>query len=443
MLPDYVVVDPKLDYLSHGETVRMQEARLIAQAHHCYDYTGFWRKKFDDDGIKPDDIRSLNDLKRIPFCTKEELQKNQIENPPYGSYLGVHPSMLTEYAMTSGTTGRPMVRVLSKRDWRYNVQIALRDPYLHPGDVAVFIGPTDSLFGPRSLSDRVTAMGALAVKASRLSSEDKVRLIDSLKPRIVFGTPSFLLYLSELAKQMGAGIHGSVELISAFGEPGASIPATKRRLIDEWGAKQIIDAYGMTEVVGMGSICSGSGQIHCPNDFVITEIIDPDTGENLGPNQRGELVFTNIFGDSQPLLRYKTRDIARLAEFGPCPACGKTSTRIVQGIEGRIDNMIWYKGINIFPSAVESVVRSFHELSNEFEILLEKKGERQTITIKVEVKDAIEIQNHGRIKDQLSERLLDALEGVNATIEILKEGTLPKTTHKAQRVRDLRGDPGE
>jgi len=440
MLPDYNVIDPKLDRLSKEETVRLQGDRLIAQVHHCYENAPFWRNKFNKAGIIPSDIKGLKDLHKIPFCEKKELQRDQEKNPPFGSYLAVHRSKLIEYTITSGTTGRAIVRVLSKRDWEYNVQIALRDPYLHPGDVAVFVGPTDSLFGPRSLTDRVAAMGALAVKASRYSSEDKVRLIHTLKPTIVFGTPSFLLYLADLAKQMAMSFAETegVKTLSVFGEPGASIAATKERLANEWGAKAIIDAYGITEVVGMGSICSGSGQIHCPNDFVIVEVIEPETGAVLGPGQQGELVFTNIFGETQPLLRYKTRDMGTLCEFGPCPVCGKTSTRIAYGIEGRIDDMIWYKGINIFPSAIEAVVREFRGLSNEYEIVLDQVGEAQSLTVRAEAAREVSEDEYEKLSKQVATKLLEALEGIHASVEILPEGTLPKTTHKAKRIRDNR-----
>jgi phenylacetate-CoA ligase len=440
MLPNYNVIDPKIDFLSQDEVMNLQEKRLIDQVHHCYKNTFFWRKKFENAGITPSDIKTFDDLSKIPFSEKEELQKDQQENPPFGSYLGVHRSTLTEFTATSGTTGRPLVRVFSERDWNINVKIALRDPFIAPGDIAVFAGPTDALFGPRSLVDRVMAMGGLAIKTSRFSSEDKVRIICDYKPSIVFGTPSLILYLADVAAKMGIDFSSTkpVKTLSLFGEPGASVPATKRRVLKKWGAKSIIDAYGLTEVAGMGSICSGSGQIHCPNDFVIVELIDPDTGEVVERGQRGELVYTNIYGETQPLLRYKSRDIGTICEFGQCPECGKTSTRIANGIEGRIDDMIWYKGVNIFPSAIESVVRNFETLSDEYEIVLDQKGERQSLTVRVEVESQLLKGKKHELKTKLEKNLAAALGGVHATIDLIPENTLPRTTHKAKRVKDNR-----
>ena len=440
MLPVYDVIDPKIDYFSKDEIRRMQEERLLFQVHHCYRNTRFWRRKFHDASITPKDIRGMDDLHKIPFTHKEELQADQKKYPPFGSYLGVHPSNLVEFVTTSGTTGKPLARVFSRRDWDATVRLALRDPYIRPGDIAFFTGPTDALFGPRSLVDRVTAMGGMAVRLSRFSSEDKVRMIQEYRPKIVFGTPSLILYLADVAKQMDIDFSETrpVHTLSLFGEPGANVPATRERIVKKWGVRAIIDAYGITEIAGMGSICTESGQIHCPNDFVIVEVIDPDTGESLGHGKRGELVYSNIYGDTQPLLRYRSRDIGKLCASDRCGQCGKTSTRIENGIEGRIDDMIWFKGVNIFPSAIEAVLRKFEILKDEFEIVLDQINEKQYLTVMVEVSQKVSKGEYEGVTKKLEKKLAEALGGVRADVELLSENTLPKTMHKAKRVKDNR-----
>jgi len=440
MLPNYTVLDPNLERLPEDAVRGLQTERLMAQVSQCYENTPFWRRKLDNAGLTPDDIRTFSDLSKIPFCTKVELQIDQEENPPFGSCLGVDPSRLSKYFTTSGTTGRPVVRVYTDRDWLYVCQRFQRNPFLSHGDLAVLLGPTDGLLGPTAAVDSWEAMGALVVRASRYSTEEKIRLIHHLKPKMVCGTASFLLYLAETAAKAQTPFPpmGGVPIVLSVGEPGAAIPATRERLIRAWSGQVVIDGFGITELFPLGGSCPGCADTHISNDFVIVEVVDPETGEILAPGQQGELVYTNIIGETQPLLRYRSRDMGRIASFGPCPACGSTATRIVDGIQGRVDEMIWFKGINIFPSSVEAVVRGFAELSNEFEIVLDQHGEFQSLTVRVEAVSGLPADGYEEFRKRLAEKLLEAFEGVHAKVEILKEGTLPKTEYKGRRVRDNR-----
>jgi phenylacetate-CoA ligase len=290
VLPNYKVLDRKLETLSFEETVKLQENRLKGQVSYCYERTLFWRKKFDAIGLRPEDIKTLEDLTKIPFCTKEDLQKDQEENPPFGSYTAIHSSTWARYFSTSGTTGRVVNRIYSKRDWEYE-------------------------------------------------TKNKVKMIMEMRPAFVAGTASMLLYVGEVAAQMEVDLSkAGVRIVASVGEPGAAIKGTRERIMKTWGA-QISDGYGITELFPLGGSCLHSLSLHIANDFSVTEVVDPKTGKVLGPRQRGELVYTNIIGDTQPLLRYRSRDIGELAKFGACE-CGSTATRIVNGIEGRVDDMI-------------------------------------------------------------------------------------------------------
>jgi phenylacetate-CoA ligase len=438
MLPDYIVMDQKMDRLSREMTEDLQTKRLQAQVFHCYENTSFWRKKFDEAGLDPRKIREMDDLEKIPFCTKQELENDQASNPPFGGYLGVHRSKLCRYFATSGTTGKPLVRVYSRRDWRYFTQLFMRNPLVGPGDVVVLLAPTDGLLSPTLGTEYLSAMGAMVIRASRFSTEDTVKVIHSLKPKIARGTPSQLLYLADVSQKMNMRIRDlRVPILWTFGEPGGAIAASKRRLLELWGADRIIDGYGLTEIGGLGTNCVGSAEIHIANDFVIVEVIDPESGKVLEAGEKGELVFTNIIGETQPLLRYRVGDIGRIRKFGKCSECDSTATRIIS-IEGRVDEMIWYKGINIFPSAIENVIRNCVEISQEYEIVLDRRGTRDTLLVRAEVDPEVSVEMYGNLKNRLENDLLGALEGVHAKVELVSEGTLSKTKYKGSRVRDNR-----
>lgn len=441
MLPNYKVLDQKIDFLSQEEVVSLQETRLRAQVKHCYENTLFWRRKFDALGLKPEEIKTLEDLPKIPFSTKEELQKDQEENPPFGSYTASHPSTWTRYFSTSGTTGRPVKRVFSKRDWEYICQRFARNPVLEPGEIAMVLGPSDSLTGPSAAVEALNYQGILVVKAGLYDTRTKIKLIQEMRPALVTGTASMLLYIADMADQMEIDLSRlGIRLVKSVGEPGAAIKGTREIIMRSWGAP-VLDGYGNTELFPLGGSCLYSVSLHIANDFVITEVIAPGSGQVLGAGKRGELVYTNIIGDTQPLLRYRSGDIGEIANFGPCQ-CGSTATRIVRAIEGRADDMIWYKGMNLFPSAVEAVVRSFDELANEFEIVLDATGVVQTLTVRTEALENVPPKDYGQLGQRVQAELKDSL-GISAQVEIIPEGSLPKTEQKGKRVRDNRPKEGE
>lgn len=439
MLPDYAVLDRKLETLDEKQVRALQLERLKKQVRHCYENTSFWRIKFDQVGLNPSEIQTLDDLSNVPFCTKTELQQDQEMHGPFGSYIGVDPSQWARYFTTSGTTGRPVVRILSRRDWSYILKRFQREAFLKPGDIAVILGPTDGLLGPTAVLEGWQAMGAIVVRLARATTEEKIKTIIRLKPKMVSGTASFLLYLADAAQSIGLpfSTNPPVRLLHSVGEPGAAIPATRQRMLTTWGAEAVIDGFGMTELFPLGDSCPACSDAHLANDFVIVEVVDPESGMPVKPGKKGELVYTNIIGDSMPLLRYRSRDIGTLRPFDPCPCCGSTATRIADGIQGRVDQMLWYKGINIFPSAIEGAVRNFSELSNEFEIVVDQEGATQSLKIRVEVLKQY-TGDRNDLGKRLLEKLREALEGVHPALELVDEGTFPKTEYKGSRIRDLR-----
>ena len=223
--------------------------------------------------------------------------------------------------------------------------------------------------------------------------------------------------------------------VTSFGEPGAGVEATQQVIARSFGVEEIIDGYGLTEVWPLGGNCPHSPALHIPDDLVAIECVDPDTLAPLAEGETGEIVFTTLVGDTQPLLRYRSRDIGRLSFSSPC-ACGHTVTRI-ERIEGRTDDMIWYRGVNFFPSAVENIVRRDSDLSPEYRIVLDD-GPRglPVVTVQVEALGASEQP------ELLRQRVRSALRGglgVNPEVELLALGSLPRLEQaKAKRVLDRR-----
>jgi phenylacetate-CoA ligase len=440
MLPEYACCPPRFDYMTLDQRQELQCERLRAQVRHVYENAPFWRKKLDDAGVTAEHIKGLDDLRKIPFTTKQELQDDQEKNPPYGSYLSVHPSKLHQFFATSGTTGKPLNRTMSRRDWDlYTGRLAVYTP-LNPGEIVAVLGPTDGLMGPSAGAAARMLTGAMVVRLGRYSTAEKINLIHQLKPTLVSSTGSFVLSLADQGRELGMSFSdmNSVRILESVGEPAATIPATRERIKSAWGATEVFDRYGSTEMCVLGRSCRGSTQLHAWDDYVIVEVVEIGGDRVLGPGEKGELVYTNIFGETQPILRYRSNDVGRLADFGPCPGCGATCTRIVNGVECRADDMIWYKGINIFPSAIENVVRGFPELANEYEIVLDEKESTQTLTVRCEAKPEIPRSAYGGLAAEVASKVQDAIEGVHPAIELLPEGVLPRTEGKAKRVRDHR-----
>ena len=438
MLPDYTVLDPSLERLTPAELRALQAERLREMVAYVYDATPFWRRKFDQAGVVPADISGLEDLASLPFCTKEELQTDQAEHPPFGSYVGADHKRLTKFMTTSGTTGRPLRRVFSGRDWGYVLDRFQRNPRVGPGDITMTLGPVDGLMGPTAGAEGAARAGAMVVLAGLLDSKTKLRLMEEIRPTSVNGTASYLLYLIDLAQEIGINLPGlGIRVVLSVGEPGAAVAATRKRLMDGWGTF-VNDGYGMTEMFPLGGGCRHSTALHIASDLVITEIVDPDSGKPVSPGEPGEVVYTNLVGDTQPLLRYRTRDIARLATDDAC-ACGFTGIRLRDAIEGRVDDMIWFRGANLYPSAIEGVVRSFDELGHEYEIVIGGSGTLPTLTIRAEMRPGIEENAKAELEKRLRQALSAAVR-VRSKLELLPPDTLPPCdTHaKAHRVVDKR-----
>jgi phenylacetate-CoA ligase len=439
-LPDYLILDPKVDRMPHAQLRELQSGRLREMVRYCYEATPFWRRKFDTAGIKPEDIHTVDDLPKMPFCTKAELQADQTEHPPFGSYAGTSRSQWRKFATTSGTTGVPLKRVFSERDWRYVLDRFRRNPTVTPGDVVIVLGPVDGLMGPMGSAESLAAMGAMVVLAGLYDTKTKIRLIEELRPALVSGTASYLFHVAETAREMHVNLPSlGIRSIASVGEPGAAVPETRKRLLEAWGAQQIADGYGLTELFPLGGSCPFNPAIHIASDLAYTEIVDPKTGAPVSSGAVGEIVYTNLVGDTQPLLRYRTRDLGRLSTAESC-ACGHTGARLEGSILGRVDDMIWYRGANIFPSAIEAAVRRIPELGPEYQIEISGDGALPMLTVRAEAStEGLAEGAINSLRTRLEESVHEAIR-VNAHVEVVAPRALPRPDGrgKVRRIIDRR-----
>ena len=418
----------------------LQGERLAAMARYVYANAPLWRNKFDEAGVKPEDINGLDDLPKIPFCTKAELQADQVANPPFGSYSCSDQTHWVRMVTTSGTTGSPLKRVFSQRDWEYILDRFQRKPIYSRGDISIILGPIDGLMGPMAAYEAGVRQGAIMVPAGLLDSRAKIRLMQELKPVTISGTASYLLRLLEVAQEMGVdATELGIRAIASVGEPGAAIAATRKRLSEGWNAV-VADGFGLTEIFPLGGSCPGNQALHIANDMAIMEIIDPETGEQLPVGETGEVVFSNVVGDTQPLLRYRTRDISRITEE-TCDFCGHTGPKLEGSIIGRVDDMIWFRGVNIYPSAIEQAVRSIDALSHEFQVVLDGDGAMPSLTVKLESINQMKGAALEELKAAADEKVRQAIR-VTASIDIVTPGSLPRDDagNKVRRVVDNRAE---
>jgi phenylacetate-CoA ligase len=429
-LPDYVVDDPGLKSLPREELRRLQDDRLRAIVAYAHATSGFWRRRLDDAGVEPAAVRGIEDLAALPLTTRAELDTEQREHPPFGDYTCSPRDTWMGIFTTSGTSGRKLKRVVSRRDFGLMLGLLHRTPAPPPGEIFMLLGPIDGLLGPTVGVEAARARGSIPVLAGMWDTRTKVQAIAEMRPGVIAGAASYIVHLSEVAAEMGVDLADcGLRAVTSFGEPGAAIDATQQTIARRFGVEQIIDGYGLTEVWPLGGNCPLSRALHIPEDVVAVECVDPATGEPLAEGEPGEIVLTTLVGDTHPLLRYRTRDIGRLIVGEPC-ACGSTFARIAR-IEGRTDDMIWYRGANFFPSAVEEIVRRQEGLSPEYRIVLDD-GPRglPVVTIQVEGDESV----HARVRDSLRGGL-----GVNPGLEVLPVGTLPRAEQgKAKRVLDRR-----
>lgn len=426
----------KVETMPRTDIQKIQLEKLKEQVKYCYENSSFYRKKFDEVGLKPEDIKTLADIVKIPFTLKSDLR----DNYPYGM-VTTKPEEIVEIHASSGTTGNPIVGSYTKSDMDMWSELMARCMYTtgaRPQDI-IHVSYGYGLFtGGLGMHYGIQKLGARVVPASGGNTERQIKLMKDLGATVLACTPSFAVYLAETMTK--EGINPRKDLKLKRGIFGAEPWSNKiRERIEAETGLEAYDIYGLTELCGPGvSIeCEEHDGLHVWEDHFIVETIDPDTGEQLAPGEEGELVFTTLTKKGMPMLRYRTRDISKIVTE-TCK-CGRTHARMMR-VTGRSDDMLIIRGVNVFPSQVEYAVMSFSELAAQYLIVVDRPDALDTFVVKVELSEkAAKNPNLDvtGLKNEIGKKI-HVVTGISADVQIVKPGELPRTEGKAKRVLDLR-----
>jgi len=427
--------NPKIELMAKEELQSEQLKHLKALAHRLYHLSPFYGERMKAAGISPDDIRGLKDVSKLPFMHKKDLREIEQDRLFMASNRE-----LVRYHASSGTTGRPTIVGYTQHDvdnWSESLARGLMSAGVTQDDI-LQVAYTYGLFtGGLGLHYGAERLGATVVPASTGNTERQIDLIQRLKVTTIACTPSYLMYLGEVAEKMGISIKNDTKLrIGILGaEPWSD---GMRDKMNDWLGVKAINIYGTSELSGpLWCECSEQVGMHVWADLTLLEIVDPKTGEALAPGERGELVVTMLQKEALPIVRYRTGDIATV-EWDKC-ACGRWHPRLGR-ISGRVDDMLIIRGINLFPSQVEACLLANPEVGNEFQIVVERKGALDEIMVRVELKpeafidDLAEIE---RLRERICARLRNTL-SISAHVDLVEPGTLPRFEGKAKRVIDKR-----
>ncbi|RLF38625.1 MAG: phenylacetate--CoA ligase [Thermoplasmata archaeon] len=423
--------NPKIETLPRKELRELQLKRLKAIVLHAYEHVPFYRKKFDEAGIDPG-IKTLDDVTKLPFTTKDDLR----DNAPFGMLTSPMEQYIELHA-SSGTTGTPVTVCYTRNDlevWSEVMARCLSMAGLTEKDVFQIPIPYGTFTGAFGFHYGGQRVGALIVPTGKGDSERQLRLMKYYGTTFIAGIASYALHLANVAKKMGMEPSGLSVRNGIFGAEMFS-SEMKRKIMNEWGM-DVHDIYGLTEMCGPGvsADCDEHDGLHLWEDHFLAEIIDPETGEQLDPEEEGELVLTTLTKDGMPIIRYRTRDITYLYD-GEC-SCGRTHVKHAP-IKGRSDDMIIVKGTNIFPSQVEEAVMKHPEAGNNWLMIIEKQGDMDTITVKVEGKQKYDEREKERIAAAIQKEIR-VITTFGMRVEVVDPDTLPVSEGKAKRVIDKR-----
>jgi len=427
---------PRLETLPREEFAKKQLRLFRKQMKYVMEKSPFYQKKFKEAGITPGDIKRLEDMSRVPFTTKQELLKSQEEHPIFGDFPCIPAEAATRVFQTSGTTGTPLKVPYSKKDWfqtcyeqfsyfLYGYGLESRDVVFFPFMYGLFI----AWWGIQAAMEQHQVT---IVPGGGQTSETRLRSIIDWNATVVCGTPTYILFLGELAKKIGIDLPNSkVRMVITAGEPGAQVPATKRLIEQLWGAKNY-DDIGSTEITNFGYECVRQQGTHLNEIMFLPESLDLKTGNPTRAGEVGELVLSNLYCESAPLLRYKTGDLVRF-NYAPCD-CGRTFLRMDGGVLGRADDMFHFGGVNIFPSAIENFLRQVPEFSNEYELVVPPPGSGKRLRIRVEA--ASEGLSDDRVQTAIKGFISDIVYNIKITpeVELAKPGSLQRFEGKARRL---------
>ena len=426
----------KEETMPREEIEALQLERLKETVRRVYDKVPPYRKKMDEANVKPEDIKTLKDLAKLPFVTKQDMR----DNYPFGLFAVDRDSLVRIHA-SSGTTGKPTVVGYTENDLKTWTECVSRIACMGGAsshDTAQICFGYGMFTGALGLHYGLENIGAAIVPSSTGNSQKQIMYMQDFETSLLVATPSYALRLAEVANEMGIDPAKDLKVKIALVGSELLTDAMREEMHKVWGNDILITSnYGMSELMGPGvsGECLEHCGMHINEDYFIPEIIDPKTGEVLPAGEQGELVITCIKKEGLPLIRYRTKDITRLF-YEKCK-CGRTFCRM-ENLSGRSDDMLKIRGVNVFPSQIEEVILSFDELGPHYEIILEREGYLDKMTIKVELAhstDSFSVLE--RITSAVRSKLKVVL-GLDAKVMLESPNTLQRFEGKAKRVKDLR-----
>ena len=418
--------------------------KLTAQLRYVWEHSGFYRRKWDAAGVSPESLETLDDLTKFPVVQKHELRDAQAAAPPFGDYLCVDRSEVARIHGTSGTTGRPTVFGIGRDDWARTGEAHARVMWaagIRPSDTvmicsffSLYIGSWGALVGTERIGAAAFPFGAGVSGQTQMA----VNWARDLQPTAFYGTPSYALHFADTARKQGIDPRSfGLRTLFFSGEPGAGIPSTKKLIEDTFGGV-CIDMGSMAEATPWmtNGECRHRTGMHLWQDIVYTQVCDPQTFHPVPYGSDGTPVYTHLERTSQPMIRLVSGDLARWTD-APCP-CGRTYPRLPDGLHGRIDDMFIVRGENIYPGAIEDTLRAIDGFGGEFRVIVSRTEPMDELLIQAEYARAFgEETAQERLRATIRERLQTRL-GVRPVIELVAQGTIPRTEFKARRVVDNR-----
>ena len=430
-----MIYNRQMETMPRKEIEALQLERLRHLVRYCYDNVKLYHDRFDAAGLDPDKFKTLSDLQYIPPTTKADLR----DNYPFG-LLAVPMKEIVRVHASSGTTGKPTVVAYTREDldmWSEIMARIIAAAGVGPDDIAQVCFGYGLFTGALGLHYGLERLGCAVVPSSSGNSEKQVMLMHDFGTTTLIATPTYALYLGELAREMGYGPDDFKLRIGLFGSEGCT--TEMRTKIEERLGLFATDNYGMSELIGPG--VSGECELRCglhfAEDHFIPEIVDPETLEARPDGEAGELLVTTLTKKGMPLLRYRTRDLTRITRE-PC-ACGRTTARMDK-VMGRSDDMLKIKGVNVFPSQIESVLMPMTEISPHYMLYVRHEGYTDTLEVQVELVDGALLERYSDL-EALTKKIrakLKTVLGIDAKVTLVQPKTIERFAGKAKRVVDLR-----
>jgi phenylacetate-CoA ligase len=424
--------EPQYEKMPRGELEDLQLERLQQKVRYVYERVPFYRARFQEAGVTPQDIRSLNDVTRLPFTNKGDVR----DNYPYG-LMAVPLSEVVRVHASSGTTGRPIVAPYNANDidiWSNLMARSLAAAGVESTDVmqnaygyGLFTGGLGFHYGGERL-------GVTVIPASIGNTKRQVMLIEDLGTTVLACTPSYTFVLADAAQEMGVDLTSTGLRLAVCGaEPWTE---GMRAEIEARAGLAAIDFYGLTELIGPGVSCECQYQngLHIWEDHFLAEIVDPETGQPLPYGRPGELVLTTLTKEAMPMIRFRTHDLVTL--YPEACRCGRTMVRMSK-VRGRTDDMLIVRGVNIFPTQVESVLLSVEGVAPHYQIIVDREHHLDDIEVWVEASDAVFSDDRPLLEDRVRKEMNSVL-GISVRIKLVEPGTITRTEGKAKRVIDRR-----